>query len=118
MPNGGEIVGPALAPAIEKLPEAIELLVKGFDPLRILLFGSYARGEAEYGSDLDLLVVVPELGDKRVMAAEMTKALRGLRSAIDIIPTDPAEIARRGDTPGDVLRTALREGKTVYERDA
>ena len=84
-------MGPVLAPAIDKLPEAIARLVEGFDPLRIVLFGSQARGEALPGSDLDLL---------------------------DVVPTDPDEIERRGDTPGDVLRSALREGKTVYERDA
>jgi hypothetical protein len=48
----------------------------------------------------------------------MAKALRGLRAAIDVVPTDPDEIARRGDTPGNVLRSALREGRSVYERDA
>jgi len=48
----------------------------------------------------------------------MAKALRGLRAAIDVLPTDPDEVARRGETPGDVLRSALREGKAVYERDA
>ena len=117
-PNGGMGVGPVLAPAIEKLPEAIAYLVKGFDPLRIIVFGSHARGEARPDSDLDLLVVVPHLGDKRETAVGMTKALRGLRAAIDVVPTDPDEIARRGETPGDVLRSALREGKAVYERDA
>lgn len=111
-------MGPALAPAIEKLPEAIELLVKEFDPLRIVVFGSHARGEAGPDSDLDLLVVVRHLGNKREMAVGMTKALRGLRAAIDVVPTDPAEIARRGETPGDVLRSALREGRAVYDRDA
>ena len=110
-------MGPVLAPAIDMLPEAIERLVAGFDPLRIIVFGSYARGDAQPESDLDLLVVVAHLGDKRETAVGMIKALRGLRAAIDVVPTDPDEIARRGETPGDVLRSALREGKAVYERD-
>ena len=110
-PDAGVVVGP-------KLPEAIARLVDGFDPLRIILFGSYARGDAQPDSDLDLLVVVPHLGDKRETATSMAKALRGLRAAIDVLPTDPDEVARRGETPGDVLRSALREGKAVYERDA
>ena len=49
-PDGGVVVGP-------ELPEAIARLVEGFDPLRIILFGSYARGDAQPDSDLDLLVV-------------------------------------------------------------
>jgi predicted nucleotidyltransferase len=111
-------VSPVLAPAIEKLPEAIALLVSGFDPLRIIVFGSHARGEAHPDSDVDLIVVVPHLGDKRETAVGMAKALRELHAAIDVVPTDPDEIARRGETPGDLLRSALREGRGVYERDA
>ncbi len=64
-----------------------------FDPLRIIVFGSCARGDARPDSDLDLLVVVPHLGDEREMAVRMTKALRGLRAAIEVVPTDPAEIS-------------------------
>lgn len=109
-------MGPALAPPMEKLPEAIDRLVEQFDPLRIVLFGSHVRGEARPDSDVDLLVIVPHLGDKRETAIRMLAALRGLRAAIDVIPTDPEEIARRGNLPGDVLRSALREGRTVYER--
>lgn len=101
---------PVLAPPMEKLPEAIDRLVEHFDSLRIVLFGSHARNEARPDSDVDLLVVVPHLGDKRETAIRMRAALRGLRAAIDVVPTDPEEIARRGHLPGDVLRSALAEG--------
>ena len=37
-------------------PEAIARLVEGFDPLRIVVFGAYARGDSRPDSDLDLLV--------------------------------------------------------------
>lgn len=107
---GGRTVDPVLAPPMEKLPEAIDRLVEHFDSLRIVLFGSHARNEARPDSDVDLLVVVPHLGDKRETAIRMRAALRGLRAAIDVVPTDPEEIARRGHLPGDVLRSALAEG--------
>lgn len=47
------------------LPKAIDLIARQVDPLRIILFGSWARGDARPDSDLDLLVVLPELEDKR-----------------------------------------------------
>jgi predicted nucleotidyltransferase len=109
-------VRPALVPAIDRLQEAIDRLVAGFDPLRIVMFGSYARGDARVDSDLDLLVVLPTMADKRGAAVAMLRALRGIPADIEVIPTDPDEIRRRGDMPGDVLRSALREGRVVYER--
>lgn len=108
-------MGSTLVPAIEVLQEAVDRLVDRFHPLRIVMFGSHARGEARSDSDLDLLVVVPSLGDKRETAVAMLKSLRGIPAPIEVIPTDPDEIRRRGDMPGDVLRAALREGKVVYE---
>ena len=109
-------MGPVLSPVSESLPQAIECLVREFDPLRIILFGSNARGTAGDQSDIDLLVVVPCMGDKRELGVAMLRSLRGVRHPIDVIPTDPQEIARRGSMPGDLLRSALHEGEVVYER--
>jgi predicted nucleotidyltransferase len=87
-----------------------------FEPIRIILFGSYARGDATSDSDIDLLIVLPHVANKRTAAIEIRRALADLPVSKDIIVTTPDEIARRGDLVGDVLRPALREGKVVYER--
>jgi len=91
-------------------------LAQGFAPLRIILFGSRARGEAGPDSDVDLLVVLPEVADKRQAAVAMRQALSDLPVCKDIIVTTPQEIAQRGGLVGTVLRPALREGKVIYER--
>lgn len=87
-----------------------------FQPIRILLFGSHARGAARANSDIDLLVVLPEVNDKRQTRVVMRRLLADLPVAKDIIVTTPDEIARRGNLVGDVLRSALQEGKVLYER--
>ncbi len=47
--------------ATENLIAAMtERIVQQFDPLRIILFGSQARGDAGPWSDVDLLIVLPE----------------------------------------------------------
>ena len=91
-------------------------IVRDFRPLRIILFGSHARGDAKPFSDIDLLVVLPQMPDKRKTAIEIRRALRDFPVGKDIIVTTPEEIARRGNLVGDVLRPALREGKVLYER--
>jgi predicted nucleotidyltransferase len=94
----------------------VERIARDFHPLRIILFGSQARGDAGPDSDIDLLVVLPEVADKRQAAISMRRALAGFPVSKDIVVTTPAEIARRGDLVGTVLRPALREGRILYER--
>ena len=98
------------------LPEAIERIRRQCDPLRIILFGSWARGQARPDSDLDLLVVLPHVENKRRAAVEILRALNGLPVSKDVVVTTPEEIAAHGNTVGHVLRPALREGKVLYER--
>ena len=94
----------------------VERIVARFHPARILLFGSRARGTDNRWSDVDLLVVMDEVEDKRRAAVEMRRALGDLTVSKDIVVTTSAEIARRGNVVGSVLRAARREGKVVYER--
>ncbi|WP_448573849.1 nucleotidyltransferase domain-containing protein [Trichothermofontia sp.] len=91
-------------------------IVEHFAPLRIILFGSHARGEATAQSDVDLLVVFSDLSNPR----ETTIAIRGILAdlpvAKDIVVTTPVEIEAYGDLVGRILRPALREGKVIYEQ--
>jgi predicted nucleotidyltransferase len=100
----------------EYLPFITERIVAHCDPLRVILFGSFARGEAGPDSDVDLLVVLPQVENKRQAAIEIRRVLADLPVSKDIIVTTPDEIERRGTLVGTLLRPALREGKVLYER--
>lgn len=91
-------------------------IVQDFQPIRLILFGSHTRGEANPHSDIDLLVVFPQALDKRQTAIEIRRTLADLPVCKDIIVTTPNEISRRGYIVGTVLRSALREGRVLYER--
>ncbi len=94
----------------------IDRIIRDFHPLRLVLFGSHARGDAHPESDVDLLVVLPHVTNKRQVTVEIRRVLTDLPVCKDIVVTTPEELARRGDLVGTVLRPALREGKVLYER--
>ena len=94
----------------------VERIVGRFQPSRVVLFGSRARGTAIESSDVDLLVVLRDVPDKRRAAVEIRRTLGDLPISKDIVVTTPDEIVRRGDVIGTVIHAALREGVTVYER--
>ena len=102
----------------EWLPEVVETIVERLDPLQIILFGSLARGNEHNDSDIDLVVVLPEVSDKHAAAVAVRRATASLPVPLDIIAVDPDEIRRRGDEIGSVLRPALREGQVVHDRAA
>ena len=94
----------------------VDRIVRGFQPSRVVLFGSHARGAATEWSDVDLLVILPNAPDKRDTAIEIRRALGDLPVCKDIVVATPEEVARRGHLVGTLLRSALREGKVLYER--
>jgi uncharacterized protein len=114
MPGGTKEAYSTLGPILESIAAR---LVREFAPERIILFGSYARGEANRWSDIDLLVVFAEPVDKRETAIAIRRLLRKLPVAKDVIVTDESELSRIGDLVGSVYRPALRDGKTIYERE-
>ena len=94
----------------------VDRIIGRFQPSRVVLFGSRSRGDANEGSDIDLLVVMSNVPDKRRAAIEIRRSLGDLPVSKDIVVATPDEIARRGHVVGTVLHAALREGTVGYER--
>jgi len=102
----------------EWLPDIVERVVERFDPLKIILFGSLARGEMGYDSDIDLFVIFDEVKweDKRKLTVEIRRSIADLPVPVDVIIADLDEIRRRGKIIGTVPHAALHEGKALYDR--
>lgn len=76
------------------------------------LFGSIdARGEHR-DSDIDLLVVLPEVNDKHEVMVALLEATVDVPVPVGLIPTDPDEIARCGNEIGSVLHPAPGRWRT------
>ena len=93
-----------------------ERIVRDFDPLQIILFGSQARGDAHPDSDIDLLVVFSELEDKRETAVDIQGALADVPVPKDILVSTPEELVRHRTRIGSVLRYAQQEGKILCQK--
>jgi len=87
-----------------------------FKPDKIILFGSYARGDAGPDSDADFLVVMPVVGSRREKAIEIDVCISGLGMAKDVFVATPEDMQKYGKYVGNIPHIALREGKTLYER--
>lgn len=101
-----------------QIREAVAILVREAQPEKIILFGSYARGEATASSDLDLLVVEKEVAHQQAEMARLRRALSPLRIPVDILVADVSRLSSSwANFPGSYLYDALREGEVLYGVD-
>jgi predicted nucleotidyltransferase len=99
-----------------KIQEMVHRIVREFHPEQIILFGSYARGDAGPDSDVDLLVVMPVTGSKHRKQVQIRIALHDLRVPKDIVVTTPDEFKWRKAIPGTIEYPAANEGRLLYAR--
>lgn len=94
----------------------VSRIVDTAHPLKILLFGSRARGSAHPGSDYDVLVVVPDDVHPRQVAGDLYVAKIGLDIAADLVVVNASTLTRQADNPGLIYRAALQTGREHYAR--
>lgn len=101
----------------EMVKSMVKRIAQKFQPLKIIAFGSWARGEAGPGSDVDLLVIMDCTREqKREIQAAIRKELREFKVPKDIIVANPEDINKYKDAWWMVYHPALEEGKVLYER--
>jgi predicted nucleotidyltransferase len=97
------------------LAELVRRLVAAFQPERIFLFGSKARGDAGPDSDYDLLVLVgDEAPPERRRSRLAYQALRGTRTAADVLVWSRKEFDRRLHLAASLPAIVDREGILLY----
>jgi uncharacterized protein len=98
------------------LAEIVRRLVEGYDPERVYLFGSAARGEAGSESDYDLMLVMPD--DAEPERLRPTKAysglLKGVGAPVDVLVMSRASFERKATVVGSLPEIILFEGMLLY----
>ena len=102
----------------EKINEMVRRIVERFNPEKIILFGSHARGTAGPDSDVDLMVIMRVQGSRRQKATEIDISLADRSVPLDLLVVTPEQFDRERDMIGTVIRPAAREGRVLYERAA
>lgn len=90
-------------------------LIKYYRPEKLILFGSFAKGEAKSDSDLDICLIkknVPHSPVERRL--EVYKILEGRKIPVDINVYQPSEFEKRLQLGDPFLRCILSEGKVIY----
>jgi len=95
----------------ETIEVAARALLEAAPGSRAILFGSYARGDAGPDSDLDFLVVEPEVRARRHEMVRLSDVLRRIGIYADVLVVSEQSFRDWAQTPGTVIYDAAREGK-------
>jgi predicted nucleotidyltransferase len=97
-----------------QINQVVDIIVKNIQPEKVILFGSYANGNPNEDSDLDLLVIkdTPEKRSRR--GREIRKHLRGSKIPIDLLVYTPQEIEEWRDTKTAFITQVIEQGRVLY----
>jgi predicted nucleotidyltransferase len=93
------------------IQKAVELLQQAAPGSTVIVFGSCARGEVTDDSDLDVLVIEPEVASRLEETIRLRDVLRPLRIPVDVLVVSRETFEYWADTPNTVFNEAVREGR-------
>lgn len=108
-------IRPLWAVTPEKITEAVRRIVEAAHPVRVILFGSRARGDGGQDSDVDIIVVEREVSNRYAEIVRLMEILRGLILPVEILVISELDFDYWSNIPGSVYRAAKLEGKALYE---
>jgi uncharacterized protein len=100
----------------DKISEIVGKIASEYNPDKIILFGSYAIGNPNENSDLDLFVIKDSDLPRPQRTILVRKMLFGTMVPIDLIVYTPKEIEESKENKFSFVHEVLNTGKTLYER--
>lgn len=99
-----------------KVDEAVRRIVEATDPRMVIVFGSVARHEAKDGSDLDLLVVLDRVENRKMMYASIARQFVGLKLPFDLFVLSYDDYSSHKDRRYSFVHEIATTGEVAYER--
>jgi predicted nucleotidyltransferase len=107
----------ALAPTQSKVDLAVLAAVQAAQPSRVILFGSWARGEARWDSDLDMAVLMPDasLNQLGEIQRRIRAKLHDVPMTVDLVVTTEGTAAQFLGSVNSIYHRILTQGQVAYE---
>ena len=99
----------------ELLQQIVSRIVETARPDRVILFGSAATGEMTTDSDLDLLVIAPEVSDPRDEGRRLRAAVGAVPLPVDVIVMSRERFEETKEVVGGIAYPANKYGRVLYE---
>lgn len=112
----GEVRRSTLMVAMNQIEEFGRRIGEEFGAEKVILFGSYARGNADRDSDVDILVIGSFEGRSVDKAVEIQMRLRP-GFPMDLLVRTPEIVRERVEMGDTFLREILEQSKVLYEAD-
>ena len=100
---------------LDQIQQMADVIAREFEPEKIILFGSYARGDAHEDSDVDLIVVKSTDRDVRDVAAAIGARVWRVPVAKDILVRTPEQFERECAVCWTVFHKATQQGRVLFE---
>jgi len=100
----------------DKISEIVEKIASGYNPEKIILFGSYANETSDENSDLDLFIIKESKLSRPERTIQVRKLLYGAKLPIDLIVYTPNEIEESKGNLYSFVNEVLNTGKILYEQ--
>jgi len=99
----------------DTIQQIIAQIVQMARPDRVILFGSAATGNMTADSDLDLLVIEPQVSDTRRESIRLRAGLESVPLPIDVVVMSREWFEQTKDVIGGIAYPAHKYGKVLYE---
>ena len=99
---------------MNRIQNLADRIAREFSPERIILFGSYARGDANEDSDVDLFIILPFEGKSYYKATEIRSQAQP-DFGVELVVRTPEDVKRRLALGDFFLLNIMEEGRALYE---
>jgi len=97
--------------------ERVVQCIKRYNPEKIIIFGSYVRGEMDEYSDLDFVVIKRTTKRFLERLIEVAKLIDNDLGKVDVFVYTPEEFEDMEKSENSFIEIVIKEGRVLYETE-